>query len=59
LFKIAYLIFLLKRDIYNSLVRPKDEHGLTEVFTELKLLQIDIDEKYQELSNYTYIKLKE
>ena len=32
---------------YNSMVRPENMNGLTHVETELKLLQIDLDEKYQ------------
>ena len=35
---------------YNVLNRPSSsEDDLTDITTELKLLQIDIDEKYQEL----------
>jgi len=44
---------LLKRiyidDDYNSEVRPFGSNDLTKVETDLKLLQIDLDEKFQEL----------
>ena len=44
---------LLKRiyidDDYNSEVRPFGSNDLTIVETDLKLLQIDLDEKFQEL----------
>ena len=36
-------------DNYNNEVRPFDEGEQTKVETELKLLQIDLDEKYQQL----------
>jgi hypothetical protein len=36
-------------DNYNNEVRPFDEGDQTKVETELKLLQIDLDEKYQQL----------
>ena len=32
----------IKRDGYNPLVRPNNGDEITEVFTELKLLQIDL-----------------
>lgn len=35
-----YEIFTIKK--YNILVRPVDDSGFTNVFTELKLLQIDL-----------------
>ncbi len=44
---------LLKRiyldDNYNNEVRPFGQDDITKVETELKLLQIDLDEKYQQL----------
>lgn len=44
---------LLKRiyvdDDYNNEVRPFNQGDQTKVETELKLLQIDLDEKYQQL----------
>jgi hypothetical protein len=36
-------------DNYNNEVRPFDEGDQTKIETELKLLQIDLDEKYQQL----------
>jgi hypothetical protein len=36
-------------DNYNNEVRPFGEEDKTKVFTEVKLLQIDLDEKYQQL----------
>jgi hypothetical protein len=38
-------------DNYNNEVRPFGEEDKTKVFTEVKLLQIDLDEKYQQLVN--------
>ena len=45
--KLLELIFEQKK--YNNLVRPFQEDDRTHVNTELKLLQIDLEEKYQEL----------
>jgi hypothetical protein len=36
-------------DDYNNEVRPFNQGDQTKVETELKLLQIDLDEKYQQL----------
>jgi hypothetical protein len=36
-------------DDYNNEVRPFGPNDMTKVETELKLLQIDLDEKYQHL----------
>jgi len=62
--KFLYLVFLneskrisleklLKKfyvdDDYNNEVRPFGPNDMTKVETELKLLQIDLDEKYQHL----------
>ena len=40
---------------YNSEVGPFEENDLIKVETEVKLLQIDLDEKYQQLV-YSYYK---
>ncbi len=40
---------IFEDDVYNSEVRPFGQDDLTKVETELKLLQIDLDEKYQQL----------
>jgi len=42
---------------YNNLVRPEDMNGLTQVQTELKLLQIDLDEKYQQLISTVWLEM--
>ena len=42
---------------YNSLVRPENEDSLTQVATELKLLQIDLDEKYQQLISTVWLEM--
>ena len=39
------------------MLRPHDSKGLTRVYTELKLLQIDLDEKYQELISTVWIEM--
>jgi hypothetical protein len=39
------------------MLRPYDTHGITNVNTELKLLQIDLDEKYQELISTVWIEM--
>ena len=39
------------------MLRPHDSDGITRVFTELKLLQIDLDEKYQELIATVWIEM--
>jgi hypothetical protein len=39
------------------MLRPHDINGLTHVNTELKLLQIDLDEKYQELISTVWIEM--
>ena len=53
--------FLFKQifeiDQYNQMLRPHDINGLTHVNTELKLLQIDLDEKYQELISTVWIEM--
>ena len=41
------------------MLRPHDRKGLTHVNTELKLLQIDLDEKYQELISTVWIEMVE
>ena len=41
----------------NNLVRPEDMNGLTQVQTELKLLQIDLDEKYQQLISTVWLEM--
>jgi hypothetical protein len=40
---------IFEDDVYNNEVRPFGKDDLTKVETELKLLQIDLDEKYQQL----------
>lgn len=43
---------------YNELVRPVNNlTGLTHVRTELKLLGIDLDEKYQELVSTVWVEM--
>jgi hypothetical protein len=45
-------------DGYNKLVRPVNNlTGLTDVHTELKLLQINLDEKFQELISTVWIEM--
>ena len=39
------------------MLRPHDINGFTYVSTELKLLQIDLDEKYQELISTVWIEM--
>jgi hypothetical protein len=39
------------------MLRPHDNNGITHVNTELKLLQIDLDEKYQELIATVWIEM--
>ena len=39
------------------MIRPHDINGLTNVNIELKLLQIDLDEKYQELISTVWIEM--
>ena len=39
------------------MVRPVDDNGLTVVSTELKVIQIDIDEKYQELISTVWLEM--
>ncbi|RMZ97987.1 neuronal acetylcholine receptor subunit alpha-2-like [Brachionus plicatilis] len=49
---------IFKVNHYNLLVRPVEkESGLTFVATELKVLQIDLDEKYQELLSTVWIEM--
>ena len=39
------------------MLRPHDIEGITHVTTELKLLQIDLDEKYQELISTVWVEM--
>jgi hypothetical protein len=39
------------------MIRPHDINGLTNVNIELKLLQIDLDEKYQELISTVWLEM--
>ena len=39
------------------MLRPHDIEGITHVNTELKLLQIDLDEKYQELISTVWVEM--
>jgi len=39
------------------MLRPHDIDGITHVNTELKLLQIDLDEKYQELISTVWVEM--
>jgi hypothetical protein len=49
---------IFDKNSYNQLVRPIDNKtGLTYVSTELKLLGIDLDEKYQELVSTVWIEM--
>jgi hypothetical protein len=40
---------IFSEEKYNNEVRPFGKNDVTKVETELKLLQIDLDEKYQQL----------
>jgi hypothetical protein len=40
---------IFSEEKYNNEVRPFGKNDVTRVETELKLLQIDLDEKYQQL----------
>jgi hypothetical protein len=42
---------------YDKNVRPFGKDGITHVETELKLLQIDLDEKYQQLISTVWIEM--
>ena len=44
-------------DDYNNEVRPFGPNDMTKVETELKLLQIDLDEKYQQLVSTVWIEM--
>ena len=52
---------LLKRiyidDNYDNELRPFGQDDITKVETELKLLQIDLDEKYQKLLSTVWIEM--
>lgn len=52
---------LLKRiyidDNYDNELRPFGQDDITKVETELKLLQIDLDEKYQKLVSTVWIEM--
>lgn len=39
------------------MLRPHDADGITYLKTELKLLQIDLDEKYQKLRSTVWIEM--
>ncbi len=44
-------------DNYDSELRPFGQDDITKVETELKLLQIDLDEKYQKLLSTVWIEM--
>lgn len=48
---------IFETEDYNTMLRPHDNNGITHVNTELKLLQIDLDEKYQELIATVWIEM--
>jgi hypothetical protein len=50
-------IKIFHTDEYNQMLRPHNINGLTHVNIELKLLQIDLDEKYQELISTVWIEM--
>jgi hypothetical protein len=50
-------IKIFESEHYNRMLRPHDINGFTHVSTELKLLQIDLDEKYQELISTVWIEM--
>ncbi len=50
-------IKIFHADEYNQMLRPHNINGLTRVNIELKLLQIDLDEKYQELISTVWIEM--
>jgi len=53
--KLFKQIFHIKQ--YNNMLRPHDTDGITYLKTELKLLQIDLDEKYQKLRSTVWIEM--
>ncbi len=48
---------ILIRNDYNHLVRPTRYDDLTYVETQLKILQIDLDEKYQQLISTVWFEM--